>query len=228
MKIPLLILTPLFAVSLFAQEDGKVDPPAKVAPPAKAIEKAKESAKPTERRRYVPESTKSGPTKTAPATRTPSRRVVLPSKARNSTSSRPAPPMRSTRPPVRPSVVESHSNNLAENMTLQLQGSVVGGPELDLAMTGIGPLFRGDVVAGDDPAIVTHTYTVVTAGDGYKVDYSIGLRLQVEKKSDGRVNVEFHDVVVTGTAMVEEEKTLVISKNGDRELSLTLSKTASK
>jgi hypothetical protein len=113
-------------------------------------------------------------------------------------------------------------------MTLQLQGSVVGGPELDLAMTGIGPLFRGDVVAGDDPAIVTHTYTVVTAGDGYKVDYSIGLRLQVEKKSDGRVNVEFHDVVVTGTAMVEEEKTLVISKNGDRELSLTLSKTASK
>jgi hypothetical protein len=125
-------------------------------------------------------------------------------------------------------VVESHSNNLAENMTLQLQGSVVGGPELDLAMTGIGPLFRGDVVAGDDPAIVTHTYTVVTAGDGYKVDYSIGLRLQVEKKSDGRVNVEFHDVVVTGTAMVEEEKTLVISKNGDRELSLTLSKTASK
>lgn len=228
MKIPLLILIPLFAVSLFAQEGGKVDPPAKVAPPAKAVEKGQEAAKSVGRERYVSQSSKSGPTKTAPATRMSPRRVVLPSKAASSTSSRPAPPVRSTRPTVRSAAIERPSNHLSENITIQLQGSVVGGPELDLSMTGIGPVFRGDLVAGDDPTIVTHTYTVVKSGEDYKVEYSIGLRLKVENKEDERVNIEYRDVVVTGTALVKEGKRLVISKNGDRELALTLGKASSK
>ena len=117
----------------------------------------------------------------------------------------------------RPLVIQAQSNNLTENIMIQLQGSVVGGPDLDLSMTGIGPLFRGDVVAGDDPDILTHTDTVVKAGDGYKVDYSIGLRLKSEQKIGNREHIENRDVFVTGAALAEEGKKLVISKNGDRQ-----------
>ena len=75
---------------------------------------------------------------------------------------------------------------------------------------------------------MTHSYTVVKSGEDYKVDYSIGLRLKVENKVDERVNIECRDIVVTGTALVKEGKRLVISKNGDRELGLTLGKASSK
>ena len=75
------------------------------------------------------------------------------------------------------------SKHLSENITIQLQSSVVRGPELDLSMTGIGPVFRGDIVAGDDPD-VADTYSVVKSGDDYKVKYSIGLWLKDGDKED--------------------------------------------
>lgn len=118
---------------------------------------------------------------------------------------------------------------LTENITVQLQGSVKGGPVLDLAMTGIGPIFRGDVVAGDSAAIVTHSYTVNPTETGYRVEYSIGLRIKVEHQAEGMpTSVEYRDVIVTGTALAEEGKKLVIAKNGDHELTLTLGKAAAK
>ena len=133
------------------------------------------------------------------------------------------------RVPSRPQVVQARPNTLTENITIQLQGKVEGGPALDLSMTGIGPIFRGDVVAGDDPAIVTHSYTVTVVEGGYKVEYSIGLRLKFEQMVNGKVNsVEYREVMVSGTAIAREGKRLVIAKNGENELGLTLGKTASK
>ena len=230
MKIPLLFLSSLFAASLYAQEGGTADPPAKPVPPAKVTEKSPTSSGSKPTRRYVPQAKKKvRTTNAAPATRTSPRRVVLPPKAASSGSSGAASaPGRPVRVPSRPQVVQARPNTLTENITIQLQGKVEGGPALDLAMTGIGPIFRGDVVAGDDPAIVTHSYTVTVIEGGYKVEYSIGLRLKFEQMVNGKVNsVEYREVMVSGTAIAREGKRVVIAKNGDNGLGLTLGKTAS-
>lgn len=208
MKIPLLFLSMMFAGSLFSQE---VD---KVAPPAKVVEKTKTNPEPALRKRSVPQ--------VAPSTGTSSRRRVVPSM-----SSRTTPPTRVSLGRVPASKLSAKT--LTENVTIQLQGSVEGGPALDLAMTGIGPIFRGDVVVGKGPTIVTHSYTVEPTEGGYKIEYSVGFRIKVEHKVDDKVkSVEYRDVSVSGTVIAKEGKRLVISKNGEHELGLLVGKTNSK
>lgn len=99
---------------------------------------------------------------------------------------------------------------------------------MDLSLTGVGPIFRSDAIAGEDQSIVTHTYTVIPADGGYKVEYSIGMRLRLTSSVSGTVtNYEYRDVMLTGTAVIKEGKNLVVATNGKHELSLTIGKAAS-
>ncbi len=47
-------------------------------------------------------------------------------------------------------------------------------------------------------------------------------------KTGQHTSYEFRDVSVTGTVVVKEGEKVVISKNGDRKLSLTLAKASKK
>lgn len=218
----------------------KIAPRVKVAPPAKPGIKAP-SASPRPPVGRPPTSSKSAQNgaaalraaaaKSVPQSSKTSqtrRRVVLPPKS--TATSRPA-QATAHRVPARAiqAAKLSASKELTENITIRLQGSVSDGPPLDLSLTGIGPIFQADVVAGDKFTILSHQYSVKPAGSGYKVEYSIGLRIRMEMAQTGNsVSYEFRDVSVTGTVMVKEGERVVISKNGDRELALTLSKASKK
>ena len=114
---------------------------------------------------------------------------------------------------------------LAENITIQLQGSVNAGPQLDLSLTGVGPVFQADVLTGDEHTILSHQYSVKPQEGRYRVEYHIGLRVRFESSRNGNTtNYEYRDVSMTGTILAKEAEKVVISKDADRELSLTLKK----
>lgn len=240
-----------------AQEPVEVKPPAKPAPPVKATGSKTTTpgvkpATPTNRPAPpVKANSGGGSAKPVPqsstTTRARRRSVVLPPNSRSTQrpTVRPAPPaaqkpsirvVPQKRHPVYPAApierkkaVPVLPKNFTENITIQLQGSVNDGPPLDLSLTGVGPVFQADVVTGDNFTILSHQYSVVPASKGYKVEYNIGLRIRMEmSKTKQATSYEFRDVSVTGTVMATEGEKVVISRNGDRELALTLSKASKK
>lgn len=239
----------MLTFSLGAQEAVEVKPPVKTAPPASKTSKSRVPVKPSTNRKPTESEMKAA---TAAPTRT-RRRVVLPPNAARSTgptarptgrlpSARPAVPQNSkstaarvVRPTIRavptsrPAVTRVMPKVFTENITIQLQGSVHDGPPLDLSLTGVGPIFQADVVTGDKFTILSHQYSVIPNDCGYKVEYNIGIRLRMEMARNGQnTSYEFRDVSLSGTVIAKEGEKVVVSKNGDRELSLTLGKAKKK
>ncbi len=114
---------------------------------------------------------------------------------------------------------------LTENISIHLQGTASEGTDLDLSLTGIGPIFQADVVTGDTHTILSHSYSVKPNGSGYTVEYNIGLRIRMEvARSKQTSSYESREVSLNGTVLLSEGAKVVISKNGVQELSLSVSK----
>ena len=220
-------------VSVGAQEAVKpTSPPEKTKPPA-AMTKEMKAA--------VQKAILEAKAKEKAPSRVSNRRVVLPPKATNCTTERPSParvvpstrqatkqaPSRVVQNSMRtvqevgPSAAPEKPRVLTENITIQLQGSVYGSEPLDLSLTGVGPVFQADVIAGEDRSILTHQYSVRPNDCGYRVEYSIGLRIAMEVSRNGQATV-------SGAAIAKEGERVVISKNGAHELALTLGKAGKK
>jgi hypothetical protein len=129
-----------------------------------------------------------------------------------------------------PTDSENGSKLLTENLTLQFKGEFQGLVELDVELTGLGPLFSAEIVVPSEeketPATVisiSSTITSLAPGD-YKVDYSIGARVPVKtnvhQRPDGpsTVNFQFSDILLRGVAKVKEGKALIVSKINGKEL----------
>ncbi len=99
-----------------------------------------------------------------------------------------------------------------------------------LSLTGVGPIFQADVVTGDKHSLFPHHYSVMPHDCGYKVADGIGIRIRMESSHSGprSISYGYGDVWVTGTLIAKEGEKVVISKNGERDLGLTLAKTARK
>ena len=200
MKFLILITMVVLTFALAAQENEEAAVPAE-----KAVE-VDNSERPTMLPKQEPPSADA---------RAPRRRIARHPSPRTTPSPRPA--------AVRAAPAPSH---LTENVTIHLRGSVNEGTPLNLSLTGIGPIFQADVVTDDAFTVLTHRYSVNPQEGGYRVEYTIGLRIRMEVPGNGLgVNYEYRDVSVVGTVIAKEGKAVVISKNGDRELSLTLAKT---
>jgi hypothetical protein len=234
--IPTVIVGLTFSVG--AQEAAKpTAPPEKTKPPA-AMTKEMQAA--------VQKAILEAKAKEKAPSRARNRRVVLPPSSTNRTTGRPVQAQRAptrTSPGVaqnsantnravatsRPAVAEVRPQALTENIVIQLKGNVHSGEPLDLSLTGVGPVFQADVITGEEHTILSHQYAVKPDDGGYRVEYSIGLRIRMEASQNGKVtNYEYRDVSVTGTAIVKEGEQVVISKNGARELSLTVGKASKK
>jgi len=74
------------------------------------------------------------------------------------------------------------NGELKKNITISLTGKDKDGSPIDVAMTGSGPTFRGDIVLGEVdsgdgnkiPVTGAIQYVVRPNGGGYSVDFSIG------------------------------------------------------
>ncbi len=148
---------------------------------------------------------------------------------------------------VHPPVAKSNSaqqtvkpadKQLTENITLKLKGAMQGMDDLnlDIEMSGVGPEFMSDF-AGNKPnpddslpaPIFTIQASVLKVASGYKVNYAVGARVAVtttasSNSSQGVVsaNIQFRDLMVTGTVIVTPGKPLVISKINGKELTLEI------
>jgi hypothetical protein len=127
---------------------------------------------------------------------------------------------------------------LTKNVTLTWKGTFQGMTEVDFEMTGVGPKFVSDFAAKkadpDDslpPTIFTINATLTKAADGYRVAYSVGARIAIPTSTFSRpgggtsTNIEFRDLVISGTAIVKPGKSLVLSKLNDKELTLEITET---
>jgi len=109
---------------------------------------------------------------------------------------------------------------LTENIAIRLQGSLGKGPALDLTLAGAGPEFSADVVIPGDSGLLNHRYIVLAAGEKYRIEYSLNMRLPVETKVGERVSLEYRDLTLSGTVLLEKGEKVVIARNGEDKLTL--------
>jgi hypothetical protein len=170
------------------------------------------------------------------------RTPVPPGAARGSGGIAPSPvqnnrPGRANPATVRATTIPA-AEALTKNVTLTWKGTFQGMTEVDFEMTGVGPKFVSDFAAKkadpDDslpPAIFTINATLTKAADGYRVTYSVGARIAIPTSTFSRpgggtsTNIEFRDLVISGTAIVKPGKSLVLSKLNDKELTLEITET---
>ena len=120
------------------------------------------------------------------------------------------------------------NEDLGENVTIRLQGTVTKGSEIDLSLSGIGPKFTADQVIDDD-TVLSCQYVVSETEAGYKVSYSVGARIKVvTQKSQNSTNFEYRDVVISGNVLCVAGKPTVLVRNGTKPLALTITKGAEK
>ncbi len=147
-----------------------------------------------------------------------------------------APLPRSSTPPAtnsgRRAPAAPPAQELGRNITLHFQGSLLGSIDLDLTLTGCGPQFSTDFARpapeGTPAPIVTVSALVRETVGGLRVEYTLGVRVALETSAQavpgGRVarNYEFRDLNLTGAVVVKAGVPIVLSKLGDKTLTLTM------
>lgn len=142
---------------------------------------------------------------------------------------------------AKPAMLESAPNPgeaLPRNVTLKWKGTFQGTTDVDFEMTGIGPKFSSDFSTKKrdpedplPPTIFAINATVTEVEGGYRVDYRIGARIAVPTSTFSRpgggtsTNIEYRDLMISGTAIVEPGKPLALSKLNEKELTLEIAET---
>ena len=117
---------------------------------------------------------------------------------------------------------------LKENITIRLQGTTTTGSDIDLSLTGVGPKFSADQVVKDDTILICE-YLVTETETGYKVAYVVSARIKMATNvSANSTNFEYRDVSVSGNALCTAGRPLVLVRNGEKPLQLTISKEVEK
>lgn len=147
--------------------------------------------------------------------------LVLPLFAQNS---RP----RVVLPPGAPGAAHApaEENFLEKNITIRLHGTTTTGTDVDLSLTGIGPVFTADQVMNNDTTLTCH-YSVSETETGYRVAYSISSRIKIAVQANPDLtNYEFRDVSITGTVLCTVDRPQVLVSNGTKPLQLTITRQA--
>lgn len=130
-------------------------------------------------------------------------------------------PAQDLQPPEAPEPPEQAGPQvLPENMAIRLQGGFGSGPTLDLLLAGAGPEFSADVFLPENSGLFNHRYTVRAAGERYRIEFSVNMRLPIETKVGERVSVEYRDLTLSGTVLLKQGETVVIARNGEDKLTL--------
>jgi hypothetical protein len=113
------------------------------------------------------------------------------------------------------------------NLTISLEGNTTTGSAVDLQLTGTGPTFSADQMIGDEGGTLTCQYTLSKNDKGYRVSYSIGVRVRIAtavvQGQANMTNYEYRDVSLSGTVQCKPGVPVVIVRNAKVPLKLTVS-----
>jgi hypothetical protein len=120
---------------------------------------------------------------------------------------------------------------IKRNITIQVGGNFQGFVPMDLALTGTGPTFRTDLITRSSesdipPTVITFEAHIDDQGKSYQVEYSLGARIAVKTGAVQRqggstsYNIEYRDIVLTGTVALTPGEPVVLSKLNGKELTL--------
>ena len=148
--------------------------------------------------------------------------LVLPLMAQDARVRRTPQPAPTQRVPVNQASAETVA--LGENTRVRLHGSTSTGNAIDITLAGIGPRFAASqVINGDE--IIDCQYIVSETETGYKVIYTVGLRVKmVAGKSQNSTNYEYRDTSITGTVLCSDDSPQVLISNGGKPMELTITK----
>ena len=147
--------------------------------------------------------------------------LVSPLFAQNQRMPRPrvvAPPEQRAESPAEPpaAVIEG-------NITVRLDGTTTSGNEIDLSLTGIGPVFSASQLVGAEQSHISCEYSVTQAGEAFRVKYTISVRQKVATSvHKDTTNYEFISVTSQGTVLCQPGKPVVIVRNDAKPLQLTV------
>ncbi len=116
---------------------------------------------------------------------------------------------------------------LQKNTTIRVQGTTTTGQDIDLSLTGLGPRFNADqMIAGND-SVMNCDYLVTESDQRFLISYTLVVRIKVTS-NPGPPNIEYRDVSVGGTILCKPGEPVVIVKNGDKTLQITVTQEAEK
>jgi hypothetical protein len=132
----------------------------------------------------------------------------------------PQPAVRPPRPRGNPPASEPTSAEFEKNVVLHFEGSFFGTNPLDVSLLAGGsrtsthlPLNVGTSV----PAVASFE-AVLTPGSPWKVVLSLGTQMPMETHG----NIQFRDFTLNTTVLLEPGKKVVLWKQGEQKLTLTL------
>jgi len=114
---------------------------------------------------------------------------------------------------------------LQKNTTIRIQGTTTTGQDIDLSLTGLGPRFNAEQIIGADDSVLNCEYLVKESDEGFLVSYVLRVRL---KTASSPTTYEFRDVSVTGNVLCKPGEPVVIVKNGEKTLQLTVTQEVDK
>jgi hypothetical protein len=155
--------------------------------------------------------------------------IVIPAVAQEA----PQPPIRPDRQerprvvppqvPMEPRQDRRHADALDKNITIRLNGILPVGEQVDLSLTGVGPMFSTDSPIGKEGAVTHFEYMVEPEGAAYRVNFSISTRIRVAIQRNGdAVSYEFMDIATNGNVLCEAGKAVGIYKGQDGGLFLSV------
>lgn len=113
---------------------------------------------------------------------------------------------------------------LERNITVRLDGTTTTGNEIDLSLTGIGPVLSAAQLVGAELSHLSCEYSVTPAGNAYRVKYTISVRQKVATSAGKEVtNFEYMNITIQGTALCQPGKPVEIVRNDAKPLRLTVS-----
>jgi hypothetical protein len=142
--------------------------------------------------------------------------IVLPAFAQEA----PQPPNRQERPRVvppqsmAPRQERRQADALDKNITIRLNGILPVGEQVDLSLTGVGPMFSTDSPIGKEGAVTHFEYMVEPEGAAYRVNYSIStrIRIPIQRNGDAVISYEYRDIATNGSVLCEAGKAVGIYK----------------
>lgn len=152
--------------------------------------------------------------------------VVIPAVAQEA----PQPPVRQERQrvvppqvPMEPRQDRRQADALDKNITIRLKGTLPGGEQVDLSLTGVGPMFSTDSPIGKEGAVARFEYVVEREGAAYRVNYSIFTRITVAIQRNGDTkSYETRDIRTNGSVLCQAGKAVGIYKGQDGGLFLSV------
>ena len=116
-------------------------------------------------------------------------------------------------------VQKSEEQQIQSNVQISLQGVLPTGGKIDLALSGIGPKFKAELSRTVDWDSLSCVFDLKKKDGNYQIAYTLRVLKKIQEQNG---NVEYRSLELVGTVIAITKEKFLISRNGDKELYLTV------